>query len=206
VSLGGKRRPVPVRHPVRVQRPGPVRSFPYIGRRSANALVVGVLIAIFGVGIAGCGGGSSSSSGSASTKSTTTSLPPVAKPPPNAEEGTVFVSLGSAAGLGQVLVDSEGHTLYAFSKDSPKASVCEGACAKAWLPLLVEDGEPHPSNGAAGSRLGTITRDGTRQVTYAGHPLYSFSGDKSPGEANGAGSSAFGGTWAPLKGSGAPAG
>ncbi len=169
-------------------------------RRLAAALIVALALA-------GCGGGSSSISDSSSTKSTTTALPPVVKPPPNAEEGTVFVSLGSAAGLGQVLVDSEGHTLYAFSNDSSKESTCEGACAKAWPPLLVAHGEPHPSNGAAASRLGTIDRaDGTRQVTYAGHPLYSFSGDKQPGEANGDGSAAFGGAWTPLKGSGAPAG
>jgi predicted lipoprotein with Yx(FWY)xxD motif len=173
-----------------------------------TALAAAVMVA---AGVAGCGGGSSSSSsatGSSTTKSTaTTALPPVAKPPPNAEEGTVFVSLGSAAGLGQVLVDSEGHTLYAFSGDSATAATCEGACAKAWPPLLVEHGEPEPSNGASASRLGTIERaDGSRQVTYAGHPLFSFGGDKSPGEANGNGSAAFGGTWTALKGSGAPAG
>jgi predicted lipoprotein with Yx(FWY)xxD motif len=168
---------------------------------------VATLVAVLAAALAGCGGGSSSSSESTSTKSTTTALPPVAKPPPNAEEGTVFVSLGSAAGLGQVLVDSEGHTLYAFSGDSGGAATCEGACAKAWPPLLVEHGEPHPSNGATAARLGTVTRaDGSRQVTYAGHPLYSFGGDKQPGEAGGNGSSAFGGTWGALKGSGAPAG
>jgi predicted lipoprotein with Yx(FWY)xxD motif len=158
--------------------------------------------------LAGCGGGSSSSSGgsSSSTTTTTTSTPPVAKPPPNAEEGTVFVSLGSAAGLGQVLVDSAGHTLYAFSEDSGESSACEAACAKAWPPLLVEHGEPEPSNGAAAARLGTITLpDGKRQVTYSGQPLYSFSGDKKPGEANGNRSTAFGGDWTALKGNGAPA-
>jgi predicted lipoprotein with Yx(FWY)xxD motif len=165
------------------------------------ALVLSVSVLV------GCGGGSSSTSGSSPTKSTTTSPPPVAKPPPNAEEGTVFVSLGSAAGLGQVLVDSEGHTLYAFSGDSAKASTCEGACEKAWPPLLVADGEPEPSNGAAAARLGTIARpDGSRQVTYADQPLYRYSGDKQPGQADGNGSSAFGGTWNALKGSGAPAG
>jgi predicted lipoprotein with Yx(FWY)xxD motif len=175
-------------------------------RRRAAALVAALVI---GTGaLAGCGGGSSSSTSvSSTTKSTTTALPPVAKPPPNAEEGTVFVSLGSAAGLGQVLVDSEGHTLYSFSGDSAKAATCEGACAKAWPPLLVEQGEPHPSNGASAARLATVTRaDGSRQVTYAGHPLYGYGGDKQPGESNGNGSSAFGGTWSALKGSGAPAG
>ncbi len=175
-----------------------------MSRRAAALLAAAAL----GAGaLAGCGGGSSSTSGGSSAKSTTTSLPPVAKPPPNAEEGTVFVSLGSAAGLGQVLVDSEGHTLYAFGNDSPEESNCEGACEKAWPPLLVAQGEPEPSNGAAAARLGTIERaDGSRQVTYAGHPLYSYGGDKQPGEAGGQGASAFGGTWTALKGSGAPAG
>jgi predicted lipoprotein with Yx(FWY)xxD motif len=166
--------------------------------------------ALVGGTLAGCGGGSSSSSSASNTstaaKTTGSETVPVPKPPPNAEEGTVFVSLGSAAGLGQVLVDSEGHTLYAFSRDSAKTSACEGACAKAWPPLLVEHGEPEPSNGAGASRLGTITRaDGTRQATYAGHPLYSFIGDKQPGQATGNGSASFGGTWTALKGSGAPA-
>jgi predicted lipoprotein with Yx(FWY)xxD motif len=175
-----------------------------VSRRGAAALLVA---AVLGVGaVAGCGGGSSSSS-TAPTAAKTTLAPPVAEPPPNAEEGTVFVSLGSAAGLGQVLVDSEGHTLYAFSADGGETSACEGPCAKAWPPLLDENGEPQPSNGTAAARLGTITRaDGTHQVTYAGHPLYSFGGDKQPGEANGNGASAFGGTWTALKGSGAPAG
>jgi predicted lipoprotein with Yx(FWY)xxD motif len=174
-----------------------------LSRRGATLLAAAVL----GAGVlAGCGAGSSSSS-TTSTATKTTATPPVAKPPPNAEEGTVFVSLGSAAGLGQVLVDSEGRTLYAFSKDSGGASTCGGACAKAWPPLLDEQGEPQPSNGTAAARLGTITRaDGSHQVTYAGHPLYSFAGDKQPGEANGSGQSAFGGTWSALKGNGAPAG
>jgi predicted lipoprotein with Yx(FWY)xxD motif len=178
-----------------------------VTRRGATLLAA----ALIGAGVlAGCGGGSSSTTAVSSTKSTTsatTSTPAPPKPPPNAEEGTVFVSLGSAAGLGQVLVDSEGHTLYSFSADNAEGSTCEGACAKAWPPLLIADGEPQPSNGTSASRLGTITRgDGSHQVTYAGHPLYSFSGDKSPGQANGNGSTAFGGTWNALKGSGAPAG
>ena len=180
------------------------------GSRGQAATLLAALIIGAGV-LAGCGGGSSStlSSSTSSTKSTTTtsSVPTPPKPPPNAEEGTVFVSLGSAAGLGQVLVDSEGHTLYSFSGDSAQAASCEKACANAWPPLLVEQGEPQPSNGASAARLGTITRaDGSRQVTYAGHPLYSFGGDQQPGEANGNGSAAFGGTWSALKGSGAPAG
>jgi predicted lipoprotein with Yx(FWY)xxD motif len=182
-----------------------VRSYPRIAQRSANALAV---VALVGAGVlAGCGGGGSSGSGgTTATTTTATETVPAPKPPPNAEEGTVFVSLGSATGLGQVLVDSEGHTLYAFSKDSGETSICEGTCAKAWPPLLIAHGEPQPSNGTGASRLGTITLpDGRRQVTYAGHPLYGYSGDNQPGEANGNGASAFGGTWTALTGSGAPA-
>ncbi len=173
-------------------------------RRRTAALLAALALAA--AAPAGCGGGSSSSSTTATTAKTT-ATPPVAEPPPNAEEGTVFVSLGSAGGLGQVLVDSAGHTLYAFSRDGGGKSACEGACARSWPPLLVEHGEPEPSNGTSASRLGTITRpDGARQVTYAGRPLYGFTGDKQPGEANGNGTSAFGGTWSALKGNGTPAG
>ena len=176
-----------------------------MSRRPVALLAVAAVLAA-GM-LAGCGGGSSTSTGSSSTATATTTSTPAPEPPPNAEEGTVFVSLGSAAGLGQVLVDSDGHTLYAFTGDGDGSPSCEGACAKAWPPLLVEGGEPEPSNGAGASRLGTVQRaDGGRQVTYAGHPLYSFTGDKQPGQANGNGSTAFGGTWEALKGSGAPAG
>jgi predicted lipoprotein with Yx(FWY)xxD motif len=170
--------------------------------RRAAALLAAALVAAGA--LAGCGGGSAGSSTTATEAAKTTSTLPAPKPPPpNAEEGTVFVSLGSAAGLGEVLVDSAGHTLYAFSGDSAETPTCEGACAKAWPPLLDESGEPQPSNGTGAARLGTVERpDGTTQVTYAGHPLYSFTDDKAPGEANGNGQSAFGGTWTALKGSG----
>jgi len=169
-----------------------------VSRRAIALLAAAFLGAL---AIAGCGG-SSSSSTTATEATKTATLPKPKPPPPNAEEGTVFVSLGSAKGLGEVLVNSEGRTLYAFS-----GAECEAACAKAWPPLLDENGEPQPSNGTAAARLGAVKRpDGTTQVTYAGHPLYSFGGDKAPGEANGDGQSAFGGTWTALKGSGEPAG
>ena len=73
--------------------------------------------------------------------------------------------------------------------------------------VLDEGGEPEPSNGASGTRLGTTTQaDGARQVTYAGQPLYTYVGDKQPGEANGNGLKDSGLNWTALKGSGAPAG
>ena len=116
---------------------------------------------------------------------------------------TATVSLGNVPELGMVLVDGYGKTLYDFHKDTgATSSSCYRACAKSWLPLTTT-GEPRAGNGVAASKLGTFKRtDGTTQVTYAGHPLYTFRGDEAPGEANGNDISAFGGEWYALKGSG----
>jgi predicted lipoprotein with Yx(FWY)xxD motif len=118
------------------------------------------------------------------------------------ESGNAYVALGSVPKLGMVLVDSKGFVLYDFHKDKSTTSNCYGACAQGWPPLLSE-GEPQPSNGANASLLGTTKRkDGTTQVTYAGHPLYTFAGDQKPGEANGNDVDAFGAEWYALKSNG----
>lgn len=122
------------------------------------------------------------------------------------ESGNAYVALGSVPKLGMVLVDSKGFVLYDFHKDKGTTSSCYGACAEGWPPLMTE-GEPQPSNGANASMLGTTERkDGTTQVTYNGHPLYTFAGDQKPGEANGNDVSAFGAQWYALKGNGEEAG
>ena len=116
--------------------------------------------------------------------------------------------MASAAGVGRVLVDSEGMTLYYFGKDKQGGgeSACYGACAAGWPPLTTE-GKPVAGEGATASKLGTIERkDGTTQVTYAGRPLYTYVGDTKPGEANGTGSKAFGASWYPLHANGEKAG
>lgn len=118
------------------------------------------------------------------------------------------VSLGSAAGVGKVLVDSNGMTLYYFQKDQKGSgkSKCEGACAAGWPPLTTS-GEPEAMSGVNSSMLGTIQRsDGTTQVTYAGWPLYTFVEDKKPGEDNGTDVKAFGASWYPLHSNGQKAG
>jgi predicted lipoprotein with Yx(FWY)xxD motif len=97
--------------------------------------------------------------------------------------------------LGQVVADGRGRTLYLFEKDSPTRSRCSGTCAVYWPPLLKGAG-PFAVKGVQRSLLGTITRaDGTRQVTYAGHPLYRFSGDTARGQTNGEGLQDFGAGW-----------
>lgn len=97
------------------------------------------------------------------------------------------VNVGQNATLGSFLVDSKGMTLYVFTKDTPNTSVCYGACAKAWPPLLTA-GSPVAGTGVTASLLGTTTRtDETTQVTYNGFPLYYWAKDKVPGDTTGQG-------------------
>jgi predicted lipoprotein with Yx(FWY)xxD motif len=96
---------------------------------------------------------------------------------------------------GTYLTDSSGRAIYLWVKDSTNKSACSGACAGAWPPVTAT-GTPTASGSAHASDLGTITRsDGTKQVTYDGHPLYYFSGDSGPGQTNGEGSDGFGAKW-----------
>ena len=119
--------------------------------------------------------------------------------------GTAFAASGPPAraatvaaapsGLGRILVDSRGRTLYLFEKDRKGTSACSGFCTAYWPPLLAK-GKSLASKGAKRSLLGSIRRaDGTRQVTYAGHPLYLFSGDTKRGQTNGQGLTDFGAPW-----------
>jgi predicted lipoprotein with Yx(FWY)xxD motif len=151
---------------------------------SKRSIYIGPLLAaIAALVIAGCGGGGSSSSsssaetGGAENASQTTS----------GETGGATVSGAEVEGLGSVLVDSEGMTVYLFTPDEGTESTCYGGCESAWPPVVAE-GKATAGEGAMSSALGTTKRkDGTMQVTYEGHPLYTFSGDTAPGEANGQG-------------------
>jgi predicted lipoprotein with Yx(FWY)xxD motif len=150
------------------------------------------LLAVIGaVVIAGCGGGGSSSSSSGSSGEGHAEL----------TGGGGTVSGAEVSGLGTVLVDSEGMTVYEFTEDEGMTSVCYGECETAWPPVVAA-GEPTAGEGAMSSDLGTTKRkDGTEQVTYKGHPLYTFAGDKAPGEANG---NEVEGTWFALDEAGSP--
>jgi predicted lipoprotein with Yx(FWY)xxD motif len=98
-------------------------------------------------------------------------------------------------GLGQVVADAHGRSLYLFEKDTRGRSACAGACAAYWPPLLT-NGKPVASKGAKRSLVGSIRRaDGTRQVTYAGHPLYFYIGDTRRGQTTGEGLDDFGAGW-----------
>lgn len=129
-------------------------------------------------------GGSSDGSGEAGRQETATT----------GDTGGVATVTTSETSLGAVLV-SGGMTLYLFEQDTGSESTCSGECATAWPPLTTT-GSPGAADGADASELGTTTRDdGSTQVTYAGHPLYFFSGDSAPGDTNGQGVDGFGAEW-----------
>jgi predicted lipoprotein with Yx(FWY)xxD motif len=97
--------------------------------------------------------------------------------------------------LGKILVTTQGHTLYLFAPDKRGKSTCYGSCASYWPPLLAA-GKPTPGAGVKASLLGVTTRkDGKHQVTYNGHPLYTYVGDKAAGKTSGEGLNLSGGLW-----------
>src|SRR4051794_34840255 len=104
--------------------------------------------------------------------------------------------------VGSVLVDARGRSLYLFEKDKGTASSCSGACASVWPPAEAP-AKLVAGRGISQAQLGlTRRKDGRTQVTYAGHPLYSYAGDAKPGDARGQGVDQFGAEWYVLAPSG----
>jgi predicted lipoprotein with Yx(FWY)xxD motif len=135
-------------------------------------------IPLTALAVAGCGGGATA-----------------AAAPPKTSSGTSATVGVTKTGLGSILVDSTGHTLYLFKADTATKSACAGACVAAWPPLLTK-GKLTAGTGLTASKLGTIMRSGSkRQVTYAGHPLYLFVKDHKPGDTTGQSVTAFGAAW-----------
>jgi predicted lipoprotein with Yx(FWY)xxD motif len=150
---------------------------------SVLALAVGLL--------AGCGSSSSSTSTTPTSTSTTTSTTST----PAA--GTVQVSAKTVSGLGPVLVNAEGRTLYIFEPDKKTKVTCVGSCASLWPPLKLSSGKKAVAVGEAKSAsLGSVPNpEGGQVVTYAGWPLYTYAADSGPGTANGQALNANGGLW-----------
>lgn len=149
--------------------------------------------------LAACGtSGSSSGGSSGGPYSSAASSTPAAGAP----AGAAALTLRHTS-LGTILTNGQGFTLYAFEADKGTMSACSGACAAAWPPAPISVAHLTVTGGAAKSLVGEITRaDGQRQLTYAGHPLYRFSGDGTPGSTNGQGSEAFGAPWDTLTATG----
>jgi predicted lipoprotein with Yx(FWY)xxD motif len=134
------------------------------------------LLPVLGIAalLAACG---SSSDGAGTTSSSATQAP---------------VSSAKKAKVGQVVVDAQGRTLYRFTAEAQGRPVCTGACVNTWPPATVL------SKGELPDHVATVTRPdgGGLQLTYDGHPLYRYSGDRSAADANGDG---VGGQWYVVK-------
>ena len=154
--------------------------------RLFSLAALGVAVAMV---LAACGGSSTSSS---SGSGTGYGAPTSGSPGGSGPASVVGTKTGS---LGTFLVDGKGRALYLWEADHGATSACSGACAQAWPPLTIT-GTPKASGAVRGSLLATTKRaDGSREVTYAGHPLYLFAGDSRAGQTTGEGSNGFGAPW-----------
>jgi predicted lipoprotein with Yx(FWY)xxD motif len=184
---------------------------------SKPILSIALIAAALALAAAGCGsssdstggaygGESSSSSGGAYGGKEAAATEESAPTSGSQGSGATVVTVNVVPKLGKVIVNEEGMTLYDFHKDKGTTSSCYGACAGVWPPLTTE-GKPTGAMGVSASKLGTTKRnDGTTQVTFAGHPLYTYTGDSKPGEANGNDLSTYGGQWYALLPNGEEAG
>jgi predicted lipoprotein with Yx(FWY)xxD motif len=109
-----------------------------------------------------------------------------------------------SSNYGSILFDGRGRALYAFTRDRRGgASRCYGACARAW-PVYFASGRLVAGKGVKRSLIGTVRRrDGRRQITYNGRPLYYYVGDKSAGQVSCQNVAEFGGTWLVMRPNGA---
>jgi predicted lipoprotein with Yx(FWY)xxD motif len=119
---------------------------------------------------------------------------------------TVTVAARSLAGVGTVLVNSRGYTLYVFAPDKRRAVTCTGTCAGTWPPLKLPSGSRLTAGAGVKTALLGTDRDpaGGRVVTYDGWPLYGYAGDVQPGQATGQAVSLNGGEWYVIHPSGLP--
>src|SRR5215212_10736951 len=153
--------------------------------------IVAAALAGIAVIAAGCGGASQ-----AGTAGSGYATGGVAKPARAATVSTRHTKLGT------VLVDGRGRTLYLFEKDTPTVSSCSSACASIWPPLTTA-AKTIAGGGLPPAKLGSVKRaDGKTEVTYAGHPLYTYAGDAKSGDTRGQGLEQFGAEWYVLAPSG----
>lgn len=145
-----------------------------------NRWWVGPSIAAAVVVLAACGSTTASNSGGTSGGGSTAS---------SGSGGGATTTSNS-----KVLTDSAGFTVYWFAIDTPKKSNCTGACASFWPPVPASAKLTNMSS--LPGKFGSITRaDGSKQLTYGGHPLYTFKGDTAPGQDKGNGKNLSGGVW-----------
>jgi predicted lipoprotein with Yx(FWY)xxD motif len=167
-------------------------------RTSLRTLGVGLPLAGVVMLVAACSSPSSSSSAATSTSTGPTATPTASAAPSSTASGSTAsgstLALKTASGKAGIwLTNSAGRALYVYTKDKGTTSECYGACATAWPPLTTTGKVTISGKYVVPKDLGFTTRsNGTKQVTYGGHPLYYFKGDTGPGQTNGQG---VGGVW-----------
>jgi len=159
-----------------------------LSHRRAQVLAAAIA-AICAGALAACGGSSSPSTPSSSAAGSST--PAGATTPP------ASIATRTISGLGPVLVDAQGRTLYIFEPDKHSKVTCTGSCAELWPPAkLSGSGKPSASGQVQASLLGSDPDpEGGSVVTYASWPLYTYVSDTEPGQANGQGLETNGGLW-----------
>jgi predicted lipoprotein with Yx(FWY)xxD motif len=157
--------------------------------------LIAVTALAFGIAVAACGGSSSSSAAPASGTNASAGggAGGYGYGGGGGSSSASAVTLKTATSpLGSILVDQDGKTLYLFEADSKNKSNCSGGCLNLWPPIMA-NGKATAGSGVSAGMIGAAT--GSSQVTYAGHPLYWFSGDTKAGDTNGEGLDDFGGEW-----------
>ena len=182
-----------------------------IPNRRQRALLVVPFVAAGLAALAACSSTSSSSSSAPSSAPATSSAAaapssaPASSSAPAGGSSASGAAAATAVGLKTasiggvtVLTNAKGFALYSFAPDTATKSACSGACAAAW--------PPQPASGTVKSPYTTIKRsDGSTQLVFDGHPLYTYIADTTPGTASGNGVNAFGGVWKEVPASGAAA-
>jgi predicted lipoprotein with Yx(FWY)xxD motif len=161
------------------------------------------IVATAGVAVAAMSAAACSSS--PSSTSSGSGGPPSASAPASGAKGSGAALKTATINGVSVVTNTKGLTLYSFAPDTATTSKCAGPCAQIWPPVT---GSAAAGQGITG-KLSTITRpDGSKQAAYNGHPLYTYTADTAPGQANGNGLNVDGGVWHEVtaSGQGAPAG
>jgi len=163
-------------------------------KRSITALAAAAAAVAVAALVAGCGGSSGTSASGGSYGSGSNGYGNSSATVARSGAGGARIAAASSS-LGRILVNGQARTVYLFQKDTGKASTCYGACAGVWRPVTTT-GAPQGGTGAVAAKLGTSKRsNGVRQVTYNGHPLYTYAGDAKPGQTKGQAVDEFGAEW-----------
>jgi predicted lipoprotein with Yx(FWY)xxD motif len=176
-----------------------MQSKPLLSHSPSRTWPVALAAAALMLLIAACGNTTSSSGSSSSTSATSQNTTSTSSsggrygyggttPTSGSSSSMLKTATASVGGKSEtVLSNAQGMTLYYRTSDAPPATVCSAGCASAWPPFVVSGSAAPTSVTTLPGTLTTMTDANGKQVAYNGHPLYTFSGDKAPGQTTGNG-------------------